>query len=660
MLISLSANPSSISAGLFLTMTLFTSQPDGNAQTQAKLPNGVKAVWEPNNASLETTSTRERICINGLWLWQPADLKSDQPPSENWGYFKVPGSWPGITNYMQKDSQKVFAHPNWKSTELRDIRAAWYQREITIPAEWNGRSLFLSTKYLNSFAAVYVDGTKAGEMRFPKGEVDLTALCRPGERHILSLLVLAMPLNAVMNPELIDGINDKRSEWAAKNVKSAGRAETIVSLLDPSRIVYHHASGNLGPMHTINFYPNFVPIQEMSDWFGHWATNGVKPAFTCEFGAPFSWDWTMYRGWYEGKRTFGSAKVPWEFCLAEWNAQFIGDSAYRISEQEKTNLRWEAKEFSSGRLWHRWDYPHPVGSRDFDERYPIFARYLTDNWRAFRTWGLSATSPWEHGIFWKLQDGVDKGRQEIEVDWEKLQRPGFSPDYIEERYERMDLALKHSDWIPTEAAKALIRNNGPLLAYIGGKPGSFTSKDHNFLSGETLVKQLIVINNSRVPTTCDYEWTLSLPQSVMKKENVRVETGNQARIPIIVSLPENLPPDSYRLKMTARFSSGETQEDEFAIHLLPRRPPVQVTTKTALFDPLGETGTLLREIGIRSQSVNAGDDLTSYELLIVGKGALTISGLFPTSRTMDPLTSRIQNLSTSGLTILRTVSIGLP
>ncbi|MDA0837363.1 MAG: hypothetical protein O3B01_14095 [Planctomycetota bacterium] len=352
--------------------------------------------------------------------------------------------------------------------------------------------------------------------------------------------------------------------------------------------------------------------------------------------------------------------VPWEFCLAEWNAQFIGDSAYRISEQEKTNLRWEAKEFSSGRLWHRWDYPHPVGSRDFDERYPIFARYLTDNWRAFRTWGLSATSPWEHGIFWKLQDGVDKGRQEIEVDWEKLQRPGFSPDYIEERYERMDLAFKHSDWIPTEAAKALILNNGPLLAYIGGKPGSFTSKDHNFLSGETLVKQLIVINNSRVPTTCDYEWTLSLPQSVMKKENVRVETGNQARIPIIVPLPEDLPADSYRLKMTARFSSGETQEDEFAIHVLPRTPPVRGTAKTALFDPLGETGTLLREIGIRSQSVNAGDDLTSSELLIVGKGALTISGLFPTSRTMDPLTSRIQNLSTSGLTILRTVSIGLP
>ena len=33
-------------------------------------------------------------------------------------------------------------------------------------------------------------------------------------------------------------------------------------------------------MHAINFYPNFVPIQELSDWFEHWATEGVKPVFT--------------------------------------------------------------------------------------------------------------------------------------------------------------------------------------------------------------------------------------------------------------------------------------------------------------------------------------------------------------------------------------------
>src|SRR5207245_1512914 len=81
----------------------------------------------------------------------------------------------------------------------------------------------------------------------------------------------------------------------------------------------------------------------------------------------------------------------------------------------------------------RWSYPHHLGSRDFDERQEIFARYLTDNWRAFRTWGLSANSPWEYQVFWKLRDGVARGRRDFKADWERLPRPGFSRDYTHGR-----------------------------------------------------------------------------------------------------------------------------------------------------------------------------------------------------------------------------------
>ena len=66
-------------------------------------------------------------------------------------------------------------------------------------------------------------------------------------------------------------------------------------------------------------------------------------------------------------------------------------------------------------------------------------------------------------------------RQDFKVDWDNLQQPGFSPDYSDQRYERMDLAYHVSDRIATEAAQALIRNNRPLLAYLAGKPARFTS-----------------------------------------------------------------------------------------------------------------------------------------------------------------------------------------
>ncbi|MBI5770766.1 MAG: hypothetical protein HZA93_23515 [Verrucomicrobia bacterium] len=594
-----------------LLATAFSQEPSG-----ATLPPGVRAVWDAAAAFRETTPTREKLCVNGLWRWQPAAAGATSIPATQWGHFKVPGAWPGITDYMQKDAQGVFAHDQWKSRRLGEVSAAWYQREITLPATWSGRRITLSAEYVNSIAEVWLDGTRLGEIRFPGGELDLTPAGRPGATHTLSLLVTALPLKAVllsyadtntarevkgrvarrglcgdvflvatppgariadvkidpsfrrreiafdvaldalaantaytlearitregrtvktitsrafaaadlaagrfaftanwlpdtlwdlhtpqntfdvgctllaadgrpadtafttrfgfrefwiegrdfylngsrlqlsvvpldnaqvsaalasyagareslerlksiginfvythnygcepgshlgfaeilraaddvgmlvsfsqphfshydwkaadadhangyaahaafyvraaqnhpavvayamnhnstgyaedMNPDLIDGLRDPRNASAQANAKLALRAEAIVRRRDASRVIYHHSSGNLGAMHTINFYPNFAPVQELSDWFGHWATVGVKPLFLCEYGAPFTWDWTMYRGWYKGVREFGSAAVPWEFCLAEWNAQSSATARSRSARRKRT------------------------------------------------------------------------------------------------------------------------------------------------------------------------------------------------------------------------------------------------------------------------------------------------------------------------------------
>jgi hypothetical protein len=111
------------------------------AQADAPLPAGVKAVWDLDKAWREKTPTRERVCLNGLWRWQPAAGGADAAPADRWGYFKVPGSWPGITDYMQKDCQTVYAHPAWKDEKLGGVTAAWYQRELTVPGDWAGRRI---------------------------------------------------------------------------------------------------------------------------------------------------------------------------------------------------------------------------------------------------------------------------------------------------------------------------------------------------------------------------------------------------------------------------------------------------------------------------------------------------------------------------------------
>lgn len=110
-------------------------------------------------------------------------------PIADWGYYKVPASWPGIQDYLQSDYQTLYPHPNWKNTKLGEVKSAWYERTITIPQNWAGRRIDLDVEYLNSYAVVYIDGHQVGQLRFPAGQVDLSAAVRPGATHVLSMLV---------------------------------------------------------------------------------------------------------------------------------------------------------------------------------------------------------------------------------------------------------------------------------------------------------------------------------------------------------------------------------------------------------------------------------------------------------------------------------------
>ena len=121
----------------------------------------------PGQGFRETTPTRERLCINGLWRWQPAADNALQVPTAAWGYYKVPACWPGIQDYMQSDYQTLYPDPSWKNTNLSEVQSAWYERTITIPQDWAGRRIALDVEYLNSYAEIYVDGRKVGRDPLP-------------------------------------------------------------------------------------------------------------------------------------------------------------------------------------------------------------------------------------------------------------------------------------------------------------------------------------------------------------------------------------------------------------------------------------------------------------------------------------------------------------
>jgi beta-galactosidase len=169
--------------------------PTANAQ-QAQAP-AETVLWDASKAYRESTATRERIYVNGLWRWQPAGTADQTLPTAGWGQLRVPEAWPS-GNHEGPDPQLYFPNPAWQKPPAGGVTAAWYEREITVPAEWAGRRVTLDAGYVNSYAVIYLDGAKVGEIRFPSGEIDLTGICRPGRKQLLTIFVVALPLKAVM------------------------------------------------------------------------------------------------------------------------------------------------------------------------------------------------------------------------------------------------------------------------------------------------------------------------------------------------------------------------------------------------------------------------------------------------------------------------------
>ena len=165
----------------------------------------------------------------------------------------------------------------------------------------------------------------------------------------------------------------------------------------------------------------------------------------------------------------------------------------------------------------------------------------------------------------------------------------------------------------------------PLLAYIGGKKAAFTSKDHNFFQGSSFGKQLIIINNSRRDIMCECSWSLNLSKPIKGNKKISLSTGQQERISIEFDLPDSLLPGTYQVNSLVKFSTGELQNDSFEINVLPKVAFTKSNSKTALFDPKGETREMLDNLGIQYELVDSTDDLTKFDLLIVGKEALTVN-----------------------------------
>lgn len=437
------------------------------------------------------------------------------------------------------------------------------------------------------------------------------------------------------NPLRMDGVYDPAPQMK-QNVRNrrsqALKGEEIVKEFDKTRPIYHHESGNLGQAFTLNNYLDFVPEQERAEWYGHWAEKGVKPLLLVEYGNPFYGNWAIYRGEYKGRwQNFFSHPMLHQYFHPQWGAQFRGDKAYGIGEAEKESLRYEARMWRKGEEFPNYSYPgHGNAPKDIPNMIEVQAEHLRADWSQMRTWGVSAMSDWDLGLCWRASAKATLKDIPLPTDWEKLQKPGFSPDFLQNEAGIMDFALTtlpREDWELTPRGKEFMRWNKRIVAYIAGKASRFTAKDHNCSPGETIEKQLIVLNDSRRETAFSY--SCEFDGKDVAHGSGKVPPGEQVRIPFRFTAPDSSSNGEFALKASVDFHNGETQTDSFAINVVPAPEKLAVSCKIALWDAEGETAKLLASLGLKFDRIEAGSDLSGYDLLVVGRKTLTTSNPAP-------------------------------
>src|SRR5208283_1335858 len=105
----------------------------------AMLPDGITLNWDKTSVTT-VNAKRAQVSLDGIWRFIPAVEGSAEPPQAGWAYIKVPGNWQGSRN-RRSDFVSLGVGPQWDRYDGTLVARAWYERQVSIPAEWQGRAI---------------------------------------------------------------------------------------------------------------------------------------------------------------------------------------------------------------------------------------------------------------------------------------------------------------------------------------------------------------------------------------------------------------------------------------------------------------------------------------------------------------------------------------
>ncbi|MDR0893732.1 MAG: DUF4981 domain-containing protein [Prevotellaceae bacterium] len=153
----------------------------------------------------DRTTGTFRISLNGKWKFNYVENIADRPTTfmnerfddKKWPNINVPGNWEvqGFGTPVYVNVGWTFVSPgyppHWDKPDPPFVPTDWnptgtYRREFTLPADWDGREIFLSADGVRGAAYYYLNGKFIGmnkEAKLP-ARFDVTAAVRRGNNII--------------------------------------------------------------------------------------------------------------------------------------------------------------------------------------------------------------------------------------------------------------------------------------------------------------------------------------------------------------------------------------------------------------------------------------------------------------------------------------------
>lgn len=404
------------------------------------------------------------------------------------------------------------------------------------------------------------------------------------------------------NPRLIG----RRGVYDERPARTAGReAVEVARALDPSRPIFTHQGGDVGDVHTINMYLNLIPLQEREEWLSDWAASGEMPLMPVEFGVP------QFNTFLRGRNGFGNSILT-EPLLTEFAAIYRGRQAY--AAEAPAYREGILSRFKEGQTYASWH----AGSEllwQSDNMQAITSLFVTNTLRSWRTWGITGGMiPWDSGYAWNRHPDQDKVAEVAFV-------PGTRGRYLPKLPLQATAQFDPPYATLTTTGQAMVQNGGATLAWIaGGEKEHFTDKDHLFVAGERVEKQIALVNDDRVERTYSGSWRVTVAGTEIAAGEVagRVAPGTNRFEPIAFDLPATDVDIKREGELRIDVKIGETRhEDLFAFRVFAK--PVSAPLDVAAIDPRGLTTRMLRAVGAE---VGAWNPDAQQPLIVVGRQAL--------------------------------------